>query len=111
MRAIFPGSDVLACLPDLENSEEDKRFGLVRGIGLQTGIFGARNTDSGEEDFAKSQVGMSLRERVQRQNGVYLFCCSPADSSCSSSPFCQLELGLYSFIALARTSVFLPRSF
>jgi hypothetical protein len=67
MRAIFPGSDVLACLPDLENSEEDKRFGLVRGIGLQTGIFGARDTESGGEDFAKSQVGMSLRERVQRQ--------------------------------------------
>src|SRR5271157_410835 len=41
----------------------------------------------------------------------YLVFCSPAVSSCWSSAFCQLELGLYSFMALARTSVFLPRSF
>jgi hypothetical protein len=34
-----------------------------------------------------------------------------ASSSCCSSAFCQLELGLYSFIALARPSVLLPRSF
>ena len=41
----------------------------------------------------------------------YLVCWSPAVSSCSSSAFCHLESGLYSFIALARASVFLPRSF
>ncbi len=45
------------------------------------------------------------------QNAVYLVFCSAAVSSCRSSAFCQVELGLYSFIALARTSVFLPRSF
>jgi hypothetical protein len=47
----------------------------------------------------------------QRQNAVYLVFCSPAVCSCCSSAFCQLELELYSFMALARTSVFLPRSF
>ena len=49
--------------------------------------------------------------RVPRQNAFQLVFCSAAVSSCSSSAFCQLELGLYSFRALARTSVFLPRSF
>ena len=45
------------------------------------------------------------------QNACYLVFCSPAVSSCCSSVFCQLELGLYSCMALARTSVFLLRSF
>ena len=48
--------------------------------------------------------------RVQRHNAFYLVFCSLALASCSSA-FCQLESALYSFIALARTSVFLPRSF
>jgi hypothetical protein len=42
---------------------------------------------------------------------LYWFFCSLTASSGSSSAFCQLELGLYSFIALATTAVFLPRSF
>jgi len=50
------------------------------------------------------------KQRVQRQTTFYLLW-SPVVSSCCSSAFCQLELGLYSFIALARASVFLPRSF
>ena len=49
--------------------------------------------------------------RVPRQNAFQLVFCSAVVSSWSSSAFCQLELGLYSFRALARTSVFLPRSF
>ena len=42
---------------------------------------------------------------------LYSIPCSPAVSSCCISAFCQLESGLYFFIALARTSVLLPRSF
>ncbi len=42
---------------------------------------------------------------------LYLVFCASAVSSCSSSAFCQLEFGLYSFMALARATVFLPRSF
>jgi hypothetical protein len=50
--------------------------------------------------------------RSSRKNlNFYLVFGSPAVSSCCSSAFCQLESGLYSFMALARTPVFLPRSF
>ena len=42
---------------------------------------------------------------------LYLAFWSSVVSSCTSSAFCQLEFGLYSFMALARASVFLPRSF
>jgi len=41
----------------------------------------------------------------------YLGLFSPAVSTACSSALFQPEEGLYSFIALARTSVFLPRSF
>jgi hypothetical protein len=41
----------------------------------------------------------------------YLVFGSPAVSSCCSSSFCQVVSGLYSFTALARAWVFLPRSF
>jgi hypothetical protein len=40
----------------------------------------------------------------------YLGFCSLAVSCCSSA-FCQLESGLYSFIAFPRMAVFFPRSF
>ena len=46
-----------------------------------------------------------------QQNGAIQGLFSPADSSACSSALFQLELGLYSFVALARASVFLPRSF
>lgn len=44
-------------------------------------------------------------------NWLYWFFCSLTACAFSSSAFCQLALGLYSFIDLATTSVFLPRSF
>ncbi len=57
------------------------------------------------------EAAVNPLERAQRKNAFYLVFRSPAVSCCCSSDFCQLELGLYSFMALARTSVFLPRSF
>jgi len=42
---------------------------------------------------------------------VYLASWSSAVSPCISSTLCQLESGLYSFMLLARASVFFPRSF
>src|SRR5260370_40187983 len=50
----------------------------------------------------------SLRDRLRYL--LPLAFGSAAISSCSLV-FCQLESGLYSFMPLARTSVFLPRSF
>ena len=52
----------------------------------------------------------SLRRESVRKP-FYLVSCLAAVSSCWSSSFCQVGSGLYSFMALARTSVFLPRSF
>jgi hypothetical protein len=58
-----------------------------------------------------ADLSSSQPKRVLRQYGLYLVFYSPEVFSCWSSSFCQLELGLYSFMALARTSVCLPRSF
>ena len=49
--------------------------------------------------------------QVRAAIGFYWFFCSVTGCVFSSSAFCQLALGLYSFIDLATTSVFLPRSF
>jgi hypothetical protein len=92
-----PENDTLACV-----------LSLIRRAGLEAN---ARDWNSGDADLEVPQAGRSLVRRVGRPNAFYLLCCSPAVSSDSSSAFCQLELGLYSFMALARTSVFLPRSF
>src|SRR5882762_2288419 len=46
-----------------------------------------------------------------REKDAQFYFWAAADSSVSSSDFCQLALGLYSLIALAMVSVFLPRSF
>src|ERR1700693_2143024 len=47
--------------------------------------------------------------RTERSR-LYLVSCFSADCSCCSLAFAHLESGLYSFMALARTSVFSPRS-
>ena len=44
------------------------------------------------------------------RNSYYLALCPSAASSCWSSSFCQVESGLYIFIALAKIAVCLPRS-
>ena len=95
-----PENDTLACVLSV--------LRLVRRAGFEAN---ARDRNSGDADLGVPQAGMSLVERMGRPNTFYLLCGSPAVSSDSSSAFCQLELGLYSFMALARTSVFLPRSF
>ncbi len=65
------------------------------------------------EDSKSADVTADLAvARLSRKNlNFYLVFGSPAVSSCCSPAFCQLESGLYSFMALARTPVFLPRSF
>ena len=45
------------------------------------------------------------------ENSLYCVFCVPAVSSCCSSLLRQLEVGLYSLMALATTPVFFPRSF
>jgi len=66
---------------------------------LESQIYAIR---SGQE-FAES----SAADRV----AAYLAFCSTAASSACSSACCQLGSRSYSFIALAKISVFLPRSF
>jgi hypothetical protein len=56
-------------------------------------------------------LNIMKKEAVPAIIGFYWFFCSLTACAFSSSAFCQLALGLYSFIDLAATSVFLPRSF
>ena len=71
--------------------------------------------DSGSIAFSEADLNPFTRVVLQSvwstPNRAYLVFCSPAVSTCFASAFCQLELALYSFIALAKASVFLPRSF
>ena len=46
-----------------------------------------------------------------REGEAQVYFCAVEVSSVSTSDFCQLALGLYSFIALAIFPVFFPRSF
>src|SRR6266478_304813 len=61
------------------------------------------------EDSKSADVTADLAVvRSSRKSlNFYLVFGSPAVSSCCSPAFCQLESGLYSFMALARTPVFL----
>ncbi len=65
--------------------------------------------DSESADVTADLVAVVRSSR--KSLNFYLVFGSPAVSSCCSPAFCQLESGLYSFMALARTPVFLPRSF
>ena len=56
-------------------------------------------------------LNVKNQESARAVIGVYWFSFSLTAGAFSSSAFCQLALGLYSFIDLATTAVFLPRSF
>jgi hypothetical protein len=47
-------------------------------------------------------VAAALNRARHPKSGYYRVDCPVAASSCCSSSFCQLESGLYSFVALAR---------
>src|ERR1017187_5843423 len=86
-------------------------FGPSFRLGPMNGITHARGNRAPGRTISRGRDLPRKDEASLRKDCLYWFFCSLTASSGSSSAFCQLELGLYSFIALAATSVFLPRSF
>lgn len=89
----------------------DEQAGRVLNFLNQTGVSGHALVIGLRKRTLKTQVGRQrdLIAASAATESRYLVSWPAAVSS--SSAFCQLEFGLYSFIALPRASVFFPRSF
>src|SRR6267378_5968981 len=113
MKIICKGHEFQLELSSSEPCRGDLLFANLRLSALpKENLYIPANTDSQPQrrhliEQTTGAAMASIRDPVY----FFLLAFSTGAVSCCSSVFCQLESGLYSFMPVARTSVFLPRSF
>ncbi len=95
----------------MDGGEFGNRHGAGLGCGGRETSVHVESTRGGGNARFLREAGCELQAQMQQKLGRYLVFWFPAVSCGCSSAFCQVELGLYSVMALAMASVLAPRSF